>query len=231
MARHFVERARREAQHRRLAAIRHTQRFNIFLPSTQKNGIAARGAGCLTTVFDRVADGLRKTANHGERRWRAVHWASRNSEPAARGLLRILTNNRRAPRRTARRGSPLFSEEGAGTTKMEQGGALFGCSDGGAEGRKSPAAGQPWSATAGSWPPLTRAGGRVHGSFCHCAREARERAPWKRSQAPSCSRGKNISLLPNAVEKGTKKGTRLEQACAREKEQGERSAVEGSLAA
>jgi hypothetical protein len=63
MARHFVERARREARHRRLAAIRHTQRFNIFLPSTQKNGIAARGAGCLTMVFDGVADRLRKTAN------------------------------------------------------------------------------------------------------------------------------------------------------------------------
>jgi hypothetical protein len=94
-----------------------------------------------------------KTANHGERRRRAVHWASRNSEPAARGLLRILTNSRRAPRRTARRGSPLCAEEGAGTTKMEQGGALFGCSDGGAEGRKSPAAGQPWSAQQGAGHP------------------------------------------------------------------------------
>jgi hypothetical protein len=73
--------------------------------------------------------------------------------------------------------------------------------------------------------------GDVHGSFYHCAREAKERAPWKRSRAPCCSHGKKVSLLSNAVEKGTKKGTRLEQACAREKEQGERSAVEGSSAA
>ena len=36
MARHFVERAKREARRRPLAAIRHTQQFNI-LPSTQKN--------------------------------------------------------------------------------------------------------------------------------------------------------------------------------------------------
>jgi hypothetical protein len=35
MDRHFVERAKREARRRPLAAIRHTQQFNI-LPSTQK---------------------------------------------------------------------------------------------------------------------------------------------------------------------------------------------------
>jgi hypothetical protein len=61
-ARRFVERAKREARHRRLAVIRHTQRFNIFTKHT-KNGIAAREAGCLTTIFDGVADGLCKTAN------------------------------------------------------------------------------------------------------------------------------------------------------------------------
>jgi hypothetical protein len=33
---------------------------------------------------------------------------------AARGLLRTLSNSWRAPRRTARRGSPLCVEEGAG---------------------------------------------------------------------------------------------------------------------
>jgi hypothetical protein len=46
-----------------------------------------------------------------------------------------------------RGGGSLFAEEGTGKKWSR-------------EGRKFPAAGQPWSATAGSWPPLTRAGGR-----------------------------------------------------------------------
>jgi hypothetical protein len=47
----------------RLAAIRHTQPFNNFTEPKNKNIIAARAAGCLTTVSDGVANGLRKTAN------------------------------------------------------------------------------------------------------------------------------------------------------------------------
>jgi hypothetical protein len=64
MAWHFVERARREAWRRRLAAIRHTQRFNIFTEHTKKNVIAARGSGCLTTVFDGVVDGAAQNSKH-----------------------------------------------------------------------------------------------------------------------------------------------------------------------
>jgi hypothetical protein len=61
---------------------------------------------------------------------RRGEWRSNGRAAAARGLLRILSNSRRAPRRTARRGSLLCAEEGA-WKKMEQGGALFGRLDGG----------------------------------------------------------------------------------------------------
>jgi hypothetical protein len=44
MAPHFVERAKREARRRPLAAIRHTQQFNI-LPSTQKIYNSSQGIG------------------------------------------------------------------------------------------------------------------------------------------------------------------------------------------
>jgi hypothetical protein len=71
MARHFVERARREARRRPLAAIRHTQQFNIFTEHKKYN--SSKGSeGFLTTGFDGVADGATpKTANN--------RWASRRA--------------------------------------------------------------------------------------------------------------------------------------------------------
>jgi hypothetical protein len=48
---------------------------------------------------------------------------------------------------------------------------------------------------------------------------------------PAAAVGTKVSLLPNAVEKGRKKGSWLEQACAREKEQGGRSAMEAAAPA
>jgi hypothetical protein len=50
MARHFIERVRHEARRRPLAAIRHTQRFNIFIEHTKKcdsskgSGVSHRGS-------------------------------------------------------------------------------------------------------------------------------------------------------------------------------------------
>jgi hypothetical protein len=67
-ARRFVERAKREARRRPLAAIIHTQQFNIF---TEHKKNSSEGSGVfLTTSFDGVAGGA----------------------AAARGLLRILSN-------------------------------------------------------------------------------------------------------------------------------------------
>jgi hypothetical protein len=67
--------------------------------------------------------GCAKQQTHGGRRRRAIHGAPRNSEPTARGLLRILTNSRRAPRRTARKGARCwFSMEENGVCWIERAG-------------------------------------------------------------------------------------------------------------
>jgi hypothetical protein len=57
-----------------------------------------------------------------------------------------------------------------------------------------------------------------------------EGRPGERGQHPGRSFGGSENGA-HAMERRRKKGTRLEQACAREKEQGERSTVEGSSAA
>jgi hypothetical protein len=64
-ARRFVERAKREARHRRLVAIRHTQRFNIFTKHTKKWD-SSKGSGVSHHDFRRC---------HG--------WAEQNSEHTA----------------------------------------------------------------------------------------------------------------------------------------------------
>jgi hypothetical protein len=53
----------------------------------------------------------------------------------------------------------------------------------------------------------------------------------RRRWLPAAAVGKKVSLLPNAMEKGRKKGSWLEQACARGKEQGGRSAMEAAAPA
>jgi nicotinamidase-related amidase len=59
---HLAKRARRETRRRPLAAVRHTQRFNIFTEhKIYIYIIAASNGGFLTTGFDGVADGLRTT--------------------------------------------------------------------------------------------------------------------------------------------------------------------------
>ena len=70
----------------------------------------------------------KKNSEHTAASRRAVYRASRNSEPAACGLLHIFTNSRRAPRRTARRGLAVC--RGGHREKWSR------------EGRKFPAAGQ-----------------------------------------------------------------------------------------
>jgi hypothetical protein len=83
--------------------------------------IVAVSPGWMTTMFGAA----QKQRTHGEHRRRAVHCALWNSELAARGLLHILTNNRRAPRRTARRGLAVC--RGGHREKMEQGGERVSC--------------------------------------------------------------------------------------------------------
>jgi hypothetical protein len=103
MARHFVERARHEARCRPLAAIRHTQQFNSFTEH-KKNIIAARAAGVFSPRVSTTSwMGLR--SEHKSDDTRRGEWRSNRRAAAARGLLRILSNSRRAPRRTARKGA------------------------------------------------------------------------------------------------------------------------------
>jgi hypothetical protein len=63
--------------------------------------------------------------------------------------------------------------------------------------------------------------GQVHGEASACRGEG----------FPAAAVGTKVSLLPNAVEKGRKKGSWLKQACTREKEQGGRSAMEAAAPA
>jgi hypothetical protein len=130
------------------------------------------------------------------------------------------------------------------TREKEEGGELTCCciGEGGSSLRWA-----PWATTAhplelGGRSGQRRAGARGGGAAARPHhgrasarqdRRGREHAGrWRRhgeeaSRAACCSRGKKVSLLPNAV----KKGTRLKQACARE-EQGGRalSLLHGCLA-
>jgi predicted deacetylase len=85
MVRHFVERARREARHRRPAAIRHTQKFNHF--TEHKNMIAARAAGVSHHGFRRRRGWgcAQHMVSHGHSS--ISQWALRRTE---RGALRWL---------------------------------------------------------------------------------------------------------------------------------------------
>jgi hypothetical protein len=94
MARHSIERARREARRRPLAAIRHTQQFNIFTEHTNIyiyiyiSNSSKDSGGFLTTGFNGVADGAaQKLQTPVERRRRAAHCATQNSKPATREAI------------------------------------------------------------------------------------------------------------------------------------------------
>jgi hypothetical protein len=123
MARRFVERAKREARRRPLAAIRHTQQFNIFYRA-QKKYLAARAAGFFSprvSTASRV--GLRKDSKHPAASWRAAHcstphldrspntWHARSaSSEEARGVTGLQFLNRH---RCAKTWTPwLQSEQG-----------------------------------------------------------------------------------------------------------------------
>jgi hypothetical protein len=70
--------------------------------------IIARAAGCFSPrVSTALRMGLR--SEHESDDTRRGEWRSNGRAAAARGLLRILSNSRRAPRRTARKGARCWN--------------------------------------------------------------------------------------------------------------------------
>jgi hypothetical protein len=110
----------------------------------------------------------KKNSEHTAASRRAVYRASRNSEPAACGLLHIFTNSRRAPRRTARRGLAVC--RGGHREKWSR------------EGRKFPAAGQEdeqgghWEKN--FWASMGETRARCHGGSFSALRKKEQGAPW-----------------------------------------------------
>jgi hypothetical protein len=81
MARYFVEQARHDVDH---LLRKHTNLLaTVHRTSHTSENKHREQRGFLTTVFDGVADGLRKTASTR----RAAHCATQNSKPAARGAV------------------------------------------------------------------------------------------------------------------------------------------------
>jgi hypothetical protein len=72
MARHSIERARRDARRRPLSAIRHTQQFNIFTEHKKIYNSSKGSGGFLTTGFNGVADGAAQRARERRHATRGV---------------------------------------------------------------------------------------------------------------------------------------------------------------
>jgi hypothetical protein len=100
----FIERAKREARRRPLAAI--TQNIvddsSLNIINAGKN---SEDNAVLTEGRRQHGRGCAKQRTHGGHRRRAAHCSTQNSKPAARGavgLLHISSSSQRASRRTAR---------------------------------------------------------------------------------------------------------------------------------
>jgi hypothetical protein len=123
MARHFVERARREARRRPLAAIRHTQRFNIFAEHTNKCD-SSKGSGVSHRGSTTSRAGLR--SEHESDDTRRGEWRTNGRADALPGEgIRGRGEGRRAP---ARRGERrLLAMDDGGSLRLlfcgEEGGA------------------------------------------------------------------------------------------------------------
>jgi hypothetical protein len=113
------EQASHAAPRQRLAAINITQWFNSFtalrltslsgstvLPRTTKND-SSKGSEESHRGLTASRMGLR--SEHESDDTRRGEWRSNGRAAAARGLLRILSNSRRAPRRTARKGARCWN--------------------------------------------------------------------------------------------------------------------------
>jgi hypothetical protein len=84
--------------------------------------IIARAAGCFSPRFS-TALRMGLHSEHESNDTRRGEWRSNGRAAAARGLLRILPNSRRAPRRTARKGARCwFSMEENGARWIERAG-------------------------------------------------------------------------------------------------------------
>jgi hypothetical protein len=84
--------------------------------------IIARAAGCFSPRFSMVLR-MGQRSEHESDDTRRGEWRSNGRVAAARGLLRILPNSRRAPRRTARKGARCwFSMEENGAHWIERAG-------------------------------------------------------------------------------------------------------------
>jgi hypothetical protein len=142
MARYFVERARHGARRRPLAAIRHTQQFNIFTKH-KKNIIAARAAGVFSPRVSTASRmGLRSEGRraHGEEELGASMEEEKGllaMEERARGkvelLLEFLGVHGSSARPAAwapdrgRRGSRLWRKKGIGGRQVSMGSGAQSC--------------------------------------------------------------------------------------------------------